>query len=150
MQKTWTLCKAMQKWSPGQIRRRRSRRDQRDEDMVWKLFQLRQTRTLVKGLQGTKKRVQDTSGRDRRVGKKRCGNGKNAGHHRFVKQQSQGDKRKRALRKGTLKAQKETRIVDDSKIVFIPEFGKSYKFLQRSKVPKSTIKKKKERKPLEN
>jgi hypothetical protein len=52
------------------------------------------------------------------------------------------------------KAQKESRIVDDSKIVFIPEFRKLYKFLQQSKVPKKTTKrkkkKKKEEKPLEN
>jgi hypothetical protein len=51
-----------------------------------------------------------------------------------------------------LKAQKESRIIDDSKIVFIPEFRKSYKYLQQSKVPTKTTKrkKKKERKPLEN
>jgi Retroviral aspartyl protease len=74
------------------------------------------------------------------------------GHYIFVEQQSQEDKRQWALRKGMLKAQKESRIEDDSKIVFIPEFGKSYKFLQWSKVPTKMIKtkKKKERKPLEN
>jgi hypothetical protein len=50
-----------------------------------------------------------------------------------------------------LKAQKESRIVDNSKIVFIPKFGKSYKFLQQSKVPKKMIKKKKKKEePLEN
>jgi hypothetical protein len=45
-----------------------------------------------------------------------------------------------------LKAQKESRIIDDSKIVFILEFGKSYKFLQQSKVPIKTTKTKKKKK----